>query len=92
MKLVAKLIRVAPLREYENAYGKNKLREFTLSVPNGTDKDDFIVATAFGELADEVGECNLEQSYVFELRFAIHISKGGYNTQDVYLNKIEAPC
>lgn len=91
MKLKAKVIRIAPLREYENAYGKNKLREFTLSMTNENDKDDFIVATAFGELADEVGKLNLEQEYVFGLRFAIHVSKGGYNTQDVYLNTIETP-
>jgi hypothetical protein len=89
MKLVAKLIRIAPVREYENAYGKNKLREFTLSMTNENDKNDFIVATAFGELADGVGELNLEQKYVFDLRFAIHVSKGGYNTQDVYLNTVE---
>lgn len=89
MKLVARAIRIAPVREYENAYGKNKLREITLSVSNGTEKKDFIVAMAFGELADEVGELILEQAYVFDLRFAIHISKGGFNTQNVYLNKIE---
>lgn len=89
MKLVAKVIRIAPIREYENAYGKNKLREFTLSMTNENDKNDFIVATAFGESADEVGKLSLEQKYLFDLRFAIHVSKGGFNTQDVYLNAIE---